>query len=639
MPQVVDIPNVGQVEFPDSMSHEQIVGAIQNNILKSTPTSKPKFDTSILESRMFKAMPIATAAVLGAKEGLTDAGRGLKQLGLKGAEAIGLQPNGTTDAYTKQTDQARKEFNNSLTSQLFPTTTTIGQFAGNAAPYIAGGIATGGAKAGLGLLGRIGANTAEGAVMGGAQYVPEEGSRMFNTITGGLLGGAGSAIGEGLGGAYGWAKNRLGQNLLKGVDQNAALEGKAAADRLGLSYIAPAEASGSPLAAATQGKLGTSGAGALKLQESGLNRIASEKNVINQFLDNVAPSGRNAASEVRQVSRDILSKKDKALSNAARPLYDSAYKQELSPEAYKAITEDGIVAKAIDSVMKNPIYSNELKGISPNSIKVLDLAKREMDDQIGRSMRAGEKNATRLLQGSKKNLLTTLDEISPDYKAGRAIYSEGSKPVTALKESNLGKIADLSDRQLKTVSKTIFDPSETDPKTLAQLQKEISKANPEAWRSITRNEMERRLGAIKGDVNGSKFYNQILAKDKDFNQFLSATKDIPGATQKLNDMRRTFKNLINPLTTKGAAGQSRNNLGQSRNFLDAAKTQVSNFIGGKYDEAAVNFITNNKWDKEFNSIKNIKDTQERMAKLGELLGKIGGVSAVRNNNQIFEGDK
>jgi hypothetical protein len=639
MPQLVDIPNVGQVEFPDSMSHEQIVGAIQNNILKSNPTPRKGIDTSILENPIFKNMPIATAAALGIKEGVTDAGRGLKQLALTGAEKIGIQPEGTAANYTKETDQARKEFDNSLTSQLFPTATGWGEMTGNAAPFIAGSAALTPAKAGLGLLSRLGATGAEGATAGFTQYVPEGGSRAFNTITGGLLALGGQAAGEGIGAAYGWGKNKLAQNMLAGVDEKAALEGKAAADRLGLSYISPAEAGGSPLAAGAQGRLGTSSKGALNLQQRGMVRLDSEKAAINSFLSDIAPNNASAAQDLRGVARKVISKEEKALSNAARPFYNEAYKVEVPQDTYKTLREDGIISRSIDRVMKEPIYSNELKGVSPTSLKVLDLAKKDMDDLISTAQRSGEKNATRLITQSKSNLLDVMDNLSPDYKAGRNLYSEGAKPLEALKNSNLGKIADLSDTQLKTVSKTIFDPSQTDPKVLADLQKRITSANPDVWNRIVRNEMERKLGMVKGDLNGSKFYNQILAKDRDFNQIISATKNIPGATQKLNDMRKSFKNLINPLTAKGAAGQTRNNLNQPRNFLDAAKNQVSNFLGGKYDEAAVDFVTSNKWDKEFKAIQNIKDNQERIARLGELLGKIGGVAAVRNNNDIFAEDK
>jgi hypothetical protein len=49
--------------------------------------------------------------------------------------------------------------------------------------------------------------------------------------------------------------------MLKGVDEKKALKNQAAGQRLGIN-LTPAEASGSPVAAKAQGRLGTSDAGA-----------------------------------------------------------------------------------------------------------------------------------------------------------------------------------------------------------------------------------------------------------------------------------------------------------------------------------------------------------------------------------------
>jgi hypothetical protein len=46
MPQIIEVPNFGEVEFPDDMSDEDIASAIKKNALGYKESSKPKLTTS-----------------------------------------------------------------------------------------------------------------------------------------------------------------------------------------------------------------------------------------------------------------------------------------------------------------------------------------------------------------------------------------------------------------------------------------------------------------------------------------------------------------------------------------------------------------------------------------------------------------
>jgi hypothetical protein len=580
-----------------------------------------------------KAALAIPAVVEGAKQGLRQVGQGAKQIYLKGTEGLGFQPEGTAADYTKQVQTQRDDFDKkNVLNILMPTATGYGKFIGETAPYVAvpGGVAGG-------LLRRLGTGMAAGAGIGASQFVPEGGSRTFNTVTGAALGGLIPGLGAAGSAGYNFLRRKPSTDMLKGVDENVAMDTLAAARRLDPELnLSPAEASGSTLAARREGKLGTSEKGSQIQQAAGQSRIQTEKNIINNFLNDLSPDGSSAALEIRSAAKKALSDKEFALANSAKPLYQKAHAQEIPEPALKNLMEDGIISRAHNSIAKNPIYSNEIKGVNPNSVKYLDLAKRQIDDEISSAKRSGEKNAVRLLEESKNRLVKALDEVSPDYKAARILYSEGAKPLQKLREGNIGRIAELNDVQLKNVSKIIFDPNQTDVKVLNELRKEITSKNPDAWNRIIRNEMERRMSLTKGDISGSKFYNQILGRERDFQMFLSASKDMPGATQKLIDMRKAFKNLINPMSTKTAASQAKSSLVAPRNTLDAVRTQASNLLGGKYDQAAVNFITSGKWDREFASIKKIKDSSQRVQELTALLSKIAVLEATENNNQIFQ---
>jgi hypothetical protein len=132
----------------------------------------------------------AQKALVGLGRSFVDAGEGVKQLALQGAEKVGFAPKGTADNYTQQADEERQFYENTPIGQS--TTGKVARFAGNALPYVA----VPGAAA-EGLLARIAGNAAINAGIGAAQFVPENGSRTLNAIAGGLLAAGGTAVGAG----------------------------------------------------------------------------------------------------------------------------------------------------------------------------------------------------------------------------------------------------------------------------------------------------------------------------------------------------------------------------------------------------------------------------------------------------------
>lgn len=482
----------------------------------------------------------------------------------------------------------------------------------------------------------IGAGVAQGAATGFGQYVPEGGSRLLNTGIGAVLAGAIPAGFAGVGKALSLVKkpvDYVAKNVLSGVDEKAALAAKEAGERLGVN-LTPAEASGSPLAGAAQGRLGVTDEGALKLQSFSEQRKGQEKAAIQNLLNEISPNAAPAANKVRDVAQTVISKEEKVLRDTAKPFYEAAYAQEIPQDKLAGLLDDGIIARSFARVTKDPIYSNEIKNSPANSIKVLDYVKRDIDDAIGAAKRTGANNEARMMLDSKSKLLNVLDSVSEDYKAARNIYSEGAAPLNQLKESNLGKISELNDRQLKNVSKTIFDPSQTDIKVMRNLRDKISKQSPDAWNRIVRNEMERRLDNTQ--ATGSSFYNGVLKSDRNFNQFMIAVEKIPGAQQKLSDMREAFKNIINPVTPRTASRLAKSSLDVPRTAPEYIKKAAEKLAGGKFDKAAIDIITSGKWDKELARIRSTKSSATKAQMYANLLSKASTVGAANTANEIFK---
>lgn len=121
----------------------------------------------------------------------------------------------------------------------------------------------------------------------------------------------------------------------------------------------------------------------------------------------------------------------------ADPLYRKAETQtvtlkEIKPEVQEAIKQ------------ARREYPSELKDLPDNSIKVLDYAKRAIDDQISAAERAGQNNFARSRTSIKKELLSEIDAQSPDYAKARAIAGDY---LSLTKAMDTGRAFDKADPQ------------------------------------------------------------------------------------------------------------------------------------------------------------------------------------------------
>lgn len=399
------------------------------------------------------------------------------------------------------------------------------------------------------------------------------------------------------------------------------------AQRLG-ERLTPAEALDDPILAAKQGASGTSEDGARQLVDFGKTRTEGQVERIGKLLDDISPDESTAAGAIRESAKKIIRDQQDALSKQAGPLYKIAHKTKLSAKTVKNLKSDPVLSAAAARVQKNPLYKKALDGAGPNDLKFWDIVKGEVDDQIETAVKSGGRNSSRLLTDSKRTLTSLLDEASPEYSAARAIYGEGAKPLQQLREGVVGRIADLEDSQLKNVSKILFDANQTDPSVLGQVRKQFIKENPDAWKRVIRNEIERRLDAVKADRTGSTFYNTILAKDRDFRMFLNASRGMPEVQKTLIDMRRVWGNLINPESVKGAAGKAKSSLDVPRSSAEAIATYVKNKLGGKADQAAVELITDPRWADEVRRVSSIKSQARRDEALLEAIVRVARASGV-----------
>jgi hypothetical protein len=238
------------------------------------------------------------------------------------------------------------------------------------------------------------------------------------------------------------------------------------------------------------------------------NRAAA--NAVDDFLGQIAPDQAvvTGAEKFRTAAQSAVANAKRIRAEKTSPIYNRAFDAgadiSLKPvnDLIKAGLDEfpagGEVAKSLNRIN---IFLKGTKGRAP-TLKQLHNAKLEIDQMINKVGSDSLGNTTKsTLKDVKSTLLNQIDEGSDLYRQARQAFEAESPPVTAMQESIIGKVAELDDTQLKNVAKRIFDPTETNPAVIKQAKKVISDVDPDAWNQLLRTELERRLGAVKADLN------------------------------------------------------------------------------------------------------------------------------------------
>lgn len=514
------------------------------------------------------------------------------------------------------------------------------------APKIAQGAMRVGAQTGYGGLGAPD-NPELGAGMGAFGSLLTQLAGMKNPVvnaliraaTGGTIGGGagyavggvpGAITGAGTGASLGigapYFKNKLGmasaavapeQQIINSLTPQETYKRARAANALDTT-ISPGEASGRADVTAQEAQLGRVGEGAAERIKLGNERLAEQKNAFTNLQKKISPNKKNALLDTRQAAKDAIAAREKTLSEQVEPLYEQARKEEISPDRFAKLTKsDKTIENAVNAVRTDPAYSVEISGYSPNSIKILDLAKRRIDADIEKALKNNDGDRARVLTASKNRLVQATDQFSPTYKEARSTYEEGIKPIEQLKNSKLGQIANIKDVNVKSISKMIFDPAQTDIKVLKQIRDEIRGQNPQVWDDLINNELTRLMS--KGEVRGSTIFKQVLENDNVFNQLITALDHNPAAKKDLIYMRRAWKDLTNIESPRQGHGLTATGMKDARNDISAVIDMYTKMTNSEADIKALRVIYSKDWQDKLNKIVTTANKRLRSEQLGKFL--------------------
>ena len=258
----------------------------------------------------------------------------------------------------------------------------------------------------------------------------------------------------------------------------------------------------------------------LKLQ----NQAAGD--AVNEFLGQLAPPSAlvTGAERFRTAAQRAVEKAKNIRKEKTSPLFNNAFAEggivDLKPvnNTIKSILVDfpkgGEVERSLSRVLKllrgekpKKVDPGKIIGLSgerliperiiktPPSLKLLHGAKLEIDQMINKvgTDSLGNTTKAKLVQ-IKKTLLSQMDKSSKLYQQARKAFELASPPVTKLQESIIGKVANLDDTQLRTISQKIFNAGDIDPSLIPKARNIIDDVDPDAWGEILRVELERRIG-------------------------------------------------------------------------------------------------------------------------------------------------
>lgn len=212
------------------------------------------------------------------------------------------------------------------------------------------------------------------------------------------------------------------------------------------------------------------------------------------FGEKIAESPENIRVSVRKnvsPTENYLATVDDIVSSGqqkASPIYEKAYQQ-------VADIPEGSIPKEITSAISaaRRKYPSELDGLPDNSIKVIDYAKKVIDDQIETARRQGQNNFVRSRTQIKNDLLKMVDEASPEYAQARAVSGDYLRVSKAMDDGR--------------------NFSKADPEELAVSFKSLTDKEKEAYKIGVGKSIMDKISSMKGE--GKNPYSAILGSSDD----------------------------------------------------------------------------------------------------------------------------
>lgn len=175
----------------------------------------------------------------------------------------------------------------------------------------------------------------------------------------------------------------------------------------------------------------------------------------------------DVAAALIDKSQKSASKITQDLVAQANPLYKAAYGVDVDPNEFaQLVQKQPIVANAIKQAINDERFSAQLMGKNPNSVEVLDAAKRIIGEKIRAGANPMQPFDTRAYKAAQDQLLGLADKYAPEYAQARGVYS--GQPEQLAMRARIGAVADIDPLQSKQVADKLFSGTQKNAELAAQ---------------------------------------------------------------------------------------------------------------------------------------------------------------------------
>ena len=296
-------------------------------------------------------------------------------------------------------------------------------------------------------------------------------------------------------------------------------------------------------------------------------------------------------------------------------------------------------------------------GTNKPTLAQLQKSKFELDELLeAKGETALGKNSYGVINQAKIKLNNQMEAASPGYKKAMDEFRSLSPAIDDLLNGNIGRLAELDNKDLKNASKIIFDAAETDPAIMMSTLKTLKgvRGGDQVLRGLLRNELERRLGRMRVDfadtaaTGGRKLENAPQNLLNNFFGNASQKKILFAALKDLSPTAEKNAKWLEVSLNRASSGRpggsqtairqeikSRTETGISTVIRDLFRSPVETVVGAGEDvmfsqkiEALGEALYDPDWAPDMKQIRKLDpNSREAQSLFSALLDKIAAVNA------------
>lgn len=320
--------------------------------------------------------------------------------------------------------------------------------------------------------------------------------------------------------------------------------------------LSPAEAMNSGAMTALAADTAATATGGNRMRQFAQERVPKIVDAVTDRIDGVASpiqSLDQARLKIARAADRAQQTIRKEVNAEVRPGYRAVEGGYLDDLYLAQLKNDPVLARAFETVRKDPDYAREIGDLPDNSFKVIDLVKKSLDDRRSTALAGGEANRARLVEGAQRDLLDTADTAFPGYPAARQAFADRAERIALIGEGATGR-ADAG--RVKTMTNAISNPADAKPDDVLRAARALTKEDPAAFTTLVRAYMDDALDTAQkrvrgggGNVNtGANFYKAVAGtpdQERLLNAMLQGVAEAKGVPPE--GMKAGFKNLLEVL--------------------------------------------------------------------------------------------